>query len=709
MKRWNLAVGKSAKLLTVLLTVTMSFSLFGCGASTATDSTTQASSEASSEDSSMTEEALKAAMADQSTAHSSENGKEETVYVIADANGTANKVIVSDWLKNGDGASTITDKTSLKDIENVNGYQDYTENDDGTITWNADGADIYYQGTTDKDLPVDVKVSYQLDGKDITPEELAGKSGRVTIRFDYENKQTETVKIDGKDTEIKVPFAMMSGVLLPSDTFSNISVSNGKIMSEGQNTIVVGMAFPGLTESLDIEGMKKKATDADYKQKLEDMDIPEYVEISADCTNFSLDMTMTMAMSNLLSEIDLTDTLDTSDLNESMDTLQASADKLEEGTKSLKDGTGELKDGADQLKDGANTLKDGTVKLKDGAVELKDGTSELKDGTDTLKSGTGELKSGTDTLKSGTSELKSGADKLKSGADTLKAGTSKLASSSVTLDNGAGKLDSGIASLQSGAATLQGGLVQTDQGAAKLQTGATTLQGGLTKLQAGVESLPESATKLHNGTLALQNELNTFKTSTPTQITAGQKAVTDSVDGGVTEYKNAITTAIQSGPISTAMDTVVNLSKSVASQVSDAGKTALELDAMLNAYADSLDNTSTVAEHLKKKVTELQSQKVQVDTDLSSAQSQLEAAKEEAEAEKQNAVNAANGSGEQVSEVSEESEENENSEEATYSEDVELNSAEAEAEAIETQSAEGGESVTSGEESTAGENADNET
>ena len=116
-----------------------------------------------------------------------EADKVETVYVMADNQGSVNEVIVSDWLKNADASATIADTSSLSDIVNVKGNETYTKNDDGTITWNANGSDIYYQGTTDSELPVSVKISYQLNGEDISPEDLAGKSGNVTIRFDYTN------------------------------------------------------------------------------------------------------------------------------------------------------------------------------------------------------------------------------------------------------------------------------------------------------------------------------------------------------------------------------------------------------------------------------------------------------------------------------------------------------------------------------------------
>ena len=184
--------------------------------------------------------------------------KEQTVYVTADGNGNKQQVIVSNWLKNGEKEASLTDKSELTEIQNVKGDETFTQDGDGNITWNAGGNDIYYQGTTGQELPVAVKITYYLEGKEIQPSELAGKSGNVKIRIDYENKAEKTVKIDGKEETIHVPFIMATGMILPSDKFSNVEVQNGKVISDGQNEIVMGIGFPGLADSLklsDVEGM----------------------------------------------------------------------------------------------------------------------------------------------------------------------------------------------------------------------------------------------------------------------------------------------------------------------------------------------------------------------------------------------------------------------------------------------------------------------
>lgn len=412
--------------------------------------------------------------------HSSSSGKEETVYVLADASGNVNEIIVSDWLKNGSGDGTLADRTDLKNIENVKGYETFQAGQNGNLIWQADGTDIYYQGHSDKEMPVAVKLSYQLDGKDISPQELAGKSGRVTIRLDYENRETKTVMIGDKEVEVKIPFAMVSGLILPQDTFSNIEVTNARLLSDGSNSVVVGVAFPGLRESMNIDELKDRLSD---EEELKELEIPDYIEITADVEDFSLGMTMTVAMSDIFSQLDMAASFDLSELTDSMD--------------ELKDATQDLKDGVVELKDGSGQLRDGTEELLSGAGELDDGAADLLNGTIRLDDGAGDLLAGVSQLDTGAGSLLSGAARLDDGASTLVAGTVRLDNGAVDLASGAGQLQEGISSLASGA-------VQLDGGATALATGAVSLRDGTQELYMGTDGLYNGASVLYNGALALQ-------------------------------------------------------------------------------------------------------------------------------------------------------------------------------------------------------------
>ena len=170
--------------------------------------------------------------------------KEETVYAKADATGQVSQVIVSDWIKNYSGDATITDKTTLKDIVNVKGDETYSQGANGEIVWQANGNDIYYQGTADAELPVTIQATYKLDGVEIEPSELEGKSGQLTIEYTYKNNS----KVAGSD--MYTPFTVVAATMLKTDSFANVTAENAKVISDGDKYAVVGVAMPGLKDSL---------------------------------------------------------------------------------------------------------------------------------------------------------------------------------------------------------------------------------------------------------------------------------------------------------------------------------------------------------------------------------------------------------------------------------------------------------------------------
>ena len=358
-----------------------------------------------------------------------EVSKDETVYVLAGADGSVQKVIVSDWIKNALNENSIADKSGLTDIENVKGNETYTLDDSNMTVWDAEGNDIYYQGNIEKDLPVAMTVSYKLDGKSISADELAGKSGKVTIRFDYENRQYETVNIDGKNEKIYVPFGMLTGMLLDSDTFHNVEVSNGKLLNDGDRTAVIGIAFPGLQENLGID-----------KDKVE---IPDYVEITADVTDFELGMTVTIATNEIFNELDATKV-------DSADGLTSSLNELTDGMQQLMDGSSALYDGLCTLLDKSGELVTGIETLANGAKSLKDGAASLDEGAAQLQKGAADLSSGLNTLASNNASLNGGAkqvfDTLLSTA-TAQINAAGISVPALTVDNYADVLNNIIASL----------------------------------------------------------------------------------------------------------------------------------------------------------------------------------------------------------------------------------------------------------------------
>ena len=340
-----------------------------------------------------------ASMADTAPAAGKDSGaqllssveKDEMVYVLTDATGDVQKVIVSDWIQNTPGSAQIADASGLQNVETVRGTQTPATGTDGSLLWDTNGEDLYYQGKIEKELPVSLQISYWLDGKSISPAGLAGKSGKVTIRFDYINKQYEMVEIDGKEEKIYVPFAMMTGMLLDNDVFTNVQVSNGKIVNDGSRITVIGIAFPGLQNNLQVDTEK--------------FEIPGYFEVTADVKNFELGNTITVATKAPFDQID-TEQLDSVD--ELRDSLHA------------------LTDAMDQLLDGSSQLYDGLSTLLEKSGELTMGVGRLADGAGQLQSGTGALHAGASSLSDGTAQLQGGANTLADGLHTLDGNSAAL-------------------------------------------------------------------------------------------------------------------------------------------------------------------------------------------------------------------------------------------------------------------------------------------
>lgn len=414
--------------------------------------------------------------------------KDESVYLISDANGNVNKTIVVDHLKNKDKKDTLEDASNLSDIENVKGKEKFTQSGD-KLTWQAGGKDIYYQGTATAEPPVTQKVTYYLDGKEISPEDLAGKSGKVKIRFDYTNTTSYTETVNGEKQTVSVPFAAVTGLVL-GDGFENIEVTNGKAEVSDSSSVVLGYALPGLKDSL---GINDKDLDGD-------VNIPEYMEMTADVKNFSMPAAMTFVVN--ASDYVSTDGIDTSDLDDMI-----------------------------------NDLKDASTQLQDGSKTLAEGTDTLADGLSTLQSKLGTFASGVGTLKSG---LKTYTD----GVSTLSGGLNTLGNSTGALVSGADKLNSGAGQLASGSATLKDGLKSYTDGASTLAAGVGNLDAGMDTLKSGTDTLSQSAPSLVSGVNSLSDGINTLNKALKTpmsdeEVAKYKKAAKAGVDAKLADDTNA--------------------------------------------------------------------------------------------------------------------------------------------------------------------------
>lgn len=302
-------------------------------------------------------------------------GKDETVYVLCASDGSVKKTIVSDWLANGKGVKNLSDVTTLSEIVNVKGTETVTVDSDGKAVWNTEGGDIYYQGTTDAEAPVGISVTYLLDGKTIAPADLAGKSGKVTIRYRYENR--ESVKVG--DTTYYIPFLAVTGMLLDNSVFTNIAVKNGKLINDGTRSIVIGYALPGLGADLGVASTF--------------VQIPETVEITADVENFSMAMTLSIVTNelfNLLPVDQINDILGRAAKAEQFD-LPTLLSIINGGTPYTGNGGVALINRINAVLDDLLATMQGIGTLLDDVKDLSDDLNALTAKNDALNGGAGQI------------------------------------------------------------------------------------------------------------------------------------------------------------------------------------------------------------------------------------------------------------------------------------------------------------------------------
>lgn len=314
-------------------------------------------------------------------AEDSREDKTETVYVKADAEGNVQEISVETVLKNRNNGESLPDYSKLSDIKNMEGDEEFTQNEDGSILWENHGEDISYKGKSSESLPVSVKVSYYLDGEAITPDALAGKSGTVRIRFDYENHTSQRVTVNGRGMEVQTPFVLMSMLFLPSDTFSNIRVTNGKVMTGGNDQIVIGYASPGLADSLKLESYGPT----------EDVSVPDYVEVMADVSEFELGFTATVVTPGFFADMDTENLEDGDELISDMGKLTDASSQLVSGTSGYLTGIktfqaymGEYVKGVGAVSEGSDTLASGLAVLNENKEAVQDGAETLQSGLENL-------------------------------------------------------------------------------------------------------------------------------------------------------------------------------------------------------------------------------------------------------------------------------------------------------------------------------------
>ena len=509
------------------------------------------------------EETAQQALGDSTVEEDGNLYKDESVYVKADASGKVNETTVTEWLKNPNNGKT-EDVTELQNVENVKGDETYTTGSEGSVSWKSEGKDIYYQGTTDKELPVDVDISYTLDGKEVDAKDLKGKDGKLEMKVQYTNKSKETVDVSGESVEMYTPFAMVTAMMLPSDEYTNVMIDHGKIVSDGDKNIVVGLGFPGLEENLNLES------------KDIDIDIPDNFTITADVKNVSVGPTMTVASSDVLEQFGL-------DEIDSFDDLTDSVGELENAAQQLTDGSAKAADGSSALADGSNTLATGAGTLADGTSALATGVKTLADGVNTLNSKSGDL-------TEGVSDLASGVNDYTGGVSNLADGSSKVSAGAESLKNGLATAQTGIEGLAAGVGTLRGGF---EGDGTKNNPGANNLANGT------VQAIGATSTAIDN-LAALIKDMAGNQGTVQAQATINGKdqaveaAVNQLVSAGIVTEENKESCA---AAIRTAVDDHISAEEKVTSEKASADPTEA-----IKAAKTAVGTASTYAAGLQTNV-----------------------------------------------------------------------------------------------------------
>ena len=480
--------------------------------------------------------------------------KSETVYSNLDSNGKAYKTIVSTQLTNEDKSDEITDISNLLNIENTNGDETFKKKGN-QIVWDSNGNNIYYKGESDKQLPVECKITYELNGEEISAEELKGKSGNVKIKINYTNNEKHIVSINGKQVTMYTPFIIVAGTKIDNAKNKNIQITNGKIVDNGESTLAVGIAMPGMQENIGISKSK--------------IDIPEEIEISMETEDFEMGNIIAVVAVKGIDE-DLTSDLNSmySQINE----LANASNEILAGANQLKEGTSELVSGVDQLKDGTGAAYAGSKQIKD---EVEESTKNLKnDNTPAIDSKTLEA-------------IKAQAMQSATLSDEQKAGIAAQAKAGATLSD---EQKAGIAAQAKAGATLsdeqKAGIAAQAKAAAKLtdaQKAEIAAQAKLTdeqkakitaKAKAGAEftetqrtAIIEQAQKNYTETLT---EAEKKLILTVAQNTAYQTATTTALAVAESTAEATALKVAQTVAESTAEATALKVAQSVAESTAEA-------------------------------------------------------------------------------------------------------------------------------------------
>lgn len=505
--------------------------------------------------------AILAASASPVLAESSYIKKDETVYTILKKDGTVEKNIVSEWLSGDGSLDKINDQSILKDIKNVKGDEKPTINGE-KVTWDTTKEDLYYQGKTDKQLPITTDIEYELNGRSVTADEIKGQSGKVKITIRLKNNEARNAKIAGENRTVYVPFITATEILMPRENFKNIKTSSGKTVDDGKTSSITAVSSPGLEASLDMGG--------DYSDIFDK--ISSTITIEADANDFKVPEIMIAATSDMSSLEDI-------DTNSDLGDITSMIDKL--------------KDAGKELLNGTEQLYNGTTELATNYEKFDAGTQTLSGGIQTLTNGVGLIGRNVPMLNQGAQKLMNGIERLSAGQDKFTTGVSMYVENTGNLYNAYSDIDNGIKNAAAGAEQLSSAL-----------SNAGSSGGGLSELSGSISKNKELASGMESAANIILGDENASEESKAAakkiiELSQASQSISSKQESAIGGAESSISNA-QSG-LAQAAGAAKQLSAGLSqlsagssqysskfAQLVDAGKTLEENSGKLDGSTDKL-------------------------------------------------------------------------------------------------------------------------
>lgn len=401
-----------------------------------------------------------------------ENTKHEHVFAVLSADGTLQSLTDTVRLENADELEEITDRTLLSGVQNTGGSEAFSLEGE-TLTWQAGGKDIVYQGTSDKALPVTPAAVLRLDGEEISAADLADRSGRAELTVTYTQPEA-------------VPHLAVTLLLLPEEGVSHPVLENAALVSLAGRQAVVGWGVPGADDSLGLPASFSVSFDADHPRLGWMMTFASADPVDAACREISARLSP-----DVLSQA--------SGLTALLTAAEAGAE--------LPETTGlpqKLAAKINEMNSGLTSLNDSAKKLADGAAALDTGLAALSGNSEALNTGADALFAAL--LRTANEQLAaSGLAESGLTLPELTAGnyTEVLSAAAAQLE----KLSAVSEQAKAGAESLKALLEQLTQADAFV-TGIHTYTGGVDQAAAGAKELAAGASALHDdGTDSLRTSI----------------------------------------------------------------------------------------------------------------------------------------------------------------------------------------------------------